>query len=253
MHAGPSEQRRVRVLCAVLVPTLAGWNNFLAPRLSAATYTGVNAVAAGALLAAARAVGLSWSELGLEPRRFRCGVRAGVAVGLPLAAGYAAALALPAVRPVLADARVAGLGGPRLAADMLVRIPVGTVLWEEIAFRGVLHAALDRLFGAPVAGAAGSTLFGVWHVAPTLAAVRANAPAATASRRRCAVLAGCTGSAAAGLVFTVLRQRSGSLLAPALLHLAANSLGLLAAVGAHRLYRSGRTSAAVGEAGGGVR
>jgi membrane protease YdiL (CAAX protease family) len=243
----------VRVLSAVLVPTLAGWNNFLAPRLSAAAYTGANAVAAGALLTAARTVGLSWSELGLEPRRFRCGVRAGAAVDLPLAAGYAVALALPAVRPVLADARVAGLGGPRLAADVLVRIPVGTVLWEEIAFRGVLHAALDRLGGARVAAAAGPALFGVWHVAPTLAAVRANAPAATASRRHCAVLAACTGSAAAGLLFTVLRQRSGSLLAPALVHLAANSLGLLTAVGAHRLYRDDRTSAAVGEAGSGVR
>jgi hypothetical protein len=47
----------VRLLSAVLVPTLAGWNNFLAPRLSAAAYTGANAVAAGALLTAARAVG----------------------------------------------------------------------------------------------------------------------------------------------------------------------------------------------------
>jgi membrane protease YdiL (CAAX protease family) len=50
-----------------------------------------------------------------------------------------------------------------------------------------------------------------------------------------AVLAGCAGTAAAGVLFTVLRQRSGSLLAPVLLHLAANSLGLLAAAGAHRL------------------
>ena len=239
MRAGPSERRRVCVLSAVLVSTLAGWNNLLAPRLSAAAYTGTNAVATGALLTAARAAGLSWSELGLDPRRFRSGVRAGAALGLPLAAGYAVALAQPAVRPLLADARVAGLGGPRLTADVLVRIPVGTVLWEEIAFRGVLHAALSRLFGAPVAGAAGATLFGVWHVAPTLAAVRTNAPAATTSRRRRAVLAGCTGTAAAGFLFTVLRQRSGSLLAPALLHLAANSLGLLAAAGAHRLYRRG--------------
>ena len=251
MHAAPSERRRVRALCAVLVPTLAGWNNLLAPRLSAAAYTGANAAAAGALLAAARAAGLSWPELGLDPRRFRSGVRAGTACGLPLAAGYAVALALPAVRPVLADARVAGLGGHRLVADVLVRIPVGTVLWEEVAFRGVLEAALDRLVGAHVAGAAGAVLFGVWHVAPTLAAVRANAPVATASRRRRAILVGCTGTAAAGLLFTVLRQRSGSLLAPALLHLAANSLGLLAAAGAHRLR--GRTSAAVGGNRGGGR
>jgi hypothetical protein len=233
----------VRALSAVLVPTLVGWNNLVAPRLSAAAYAGANAAAAGALLAAARAAGLSWPELGLDPRRFPSGVRAGVVQ--PSGGGRLRRGTGTAGGPASARGRAdRGLGGGRMAADVLVRIPVGTALWEEVAFRGVLEAALDRLFGAHIADAAGAVLFGVWHVAPTLAAVRANAPVATASQRRCAVLAGCTGTAAAGLLFTVLRRRSGSLLAPALLHLAANSLGLLAAAGAHRLH--GRTSAAVG-------
>jgi membrane protease YdiL (CAAX protease family) len=243
----------VRALSAVLVPALAGWNNLLAPRLSAVAYTGANAAATGVLLGGARAAGLSWAELGLDPRRLRSGVRAGAALALPLAAGYGVALALPAVRPVLADARVADLGGRRIAADVLVRIPLGTVLWEEVAFRGVLQAALGRLFGARAAGAAGAVLFAVWHIAPTLTAVRANAPTAAASRRRRAVVVGCVGTGAAGLLFQVLRHRSGSLLAPAVLHLAANSLGLLAAACAHRLHRAGCTPAAVGESGGGVR
>jgi membrane protease YdiL (CAAX protease family) len=45
----------------------------------------------------------------------------------------------------------------------------------------------------------------------------------------------CLGTAAAGVLFAELRLRSGSLLAPALLHLATNCLGLLAAAAAHRL------------------
>lgn len=237
MHADPSERRRVRELCAVLVPTLAGWNNLVAPRLSAAAYTVTNAAATGALLAAARAAGLSWSELGLDPRHFRTGVRAGTALGLPLATGYAVALALPVLRPVLLDARVAGVAGRRLAADVLIRIPVGTVLWEEVAFRGVFQAALVRLFGMRPAAVTTAMLFGIWHVAPTLAAVRANAPGATPLQRRRAVLAGCTATGAAGLLFSALRQRGGSLLAPAILHVAANSLGLLAGAVAHRCPR----------------
>jgi membrane protease YdiL (CAAX protease family) len=49
------------------------------------------------------------------------------------------------------------------------------------------------------------------------------------------VLVGCLGTTAAGTLFTALRLRSGSLLAPALLHLATNSLGVGAAATAHRL------------------
>ena len=43
------------------------------------------------------------------------------------------------------------------------------------------------------------------------------------------------GTAAAGLLFAWQRLRSGSLLAPALLHLATNSVGLGAAAAAIRL------------------
>jgi membrane protease YdiL (CAAX protease family) len=129
-----------------------------------------------------------------------------------------------------------------VAYRVLLRIPVGTVLWEEVAFRGVLHAALCRELPPGAAAAAGAALFGIWHVHPTSAAIRANAPGGSAAGRRIGVLLGCTGTAAAGALFTWLRQRSGSILAPALLHLAANSGGLLAAVAADR--RLGRDGAA---------
>jgi membrane protease YdiL (CAAX protease family) len=49
------------------------------------------------------------------------------------------------------------------------------------------------------------------------------------------VLLGCLATAGAGVLLTWLRLRSGSLLAPVLLHLGANTLGMLAAAAAHRL------------------
>lgn len=52
-----------------------------------------------------------------------------------------------------------------------------------------------------------------------------------------AVLLGCGATTAAGVVLTWLRLRSGSLLAPAMLHRATNSLGVLAAAAAVRLPR----------------
>ncbi|WP_448639237.1 CPBP family intramembrane glutamic endopeptidase [Geodermatophilus sp. URMC 63] len=120
---------------------------------------------------------------------------------------------------------------------MLVRIPFGTVLWEETAFRGVLLAALARSVSPPVAVAGSAALFGFWHVHPTRSALVANDLAGGPVARGLAVGLGCAATAAAGGLFTWLRLCSGSLLAPVLLHLAANAAGTLAAAAAHHLRR----------------
>ena len=224
------------VLAAALVPALAAWNNLVVHRLPGrpGSYVVANVAATGVLLAAARASGLSWAELGLARRRLAAGARWGGGAAALVAAGYGTALALPGVRPLLADGRVSDLGGGELAGQALLRIPLGTVLWEEVAFRAVLLAALARLL--PRAGATGvsAAVFGVWHVRPTLGALAANDLADGPLLRTAAVLLACLATAAAGVLFAELRWRSGSLLAPALLHLATNTLGLLAAAAAHR-------------------
>jgi uncharacterized protein len=220
-----------------LLLLLAVWNDLLVPRLPRRAYVPVNATATAALLAAARARGTSWAELGLDPRRLRTGAWWGGACAAGVGAGYAAALAVPAARPLLADARITGLARRELARQVLVRIPVGTVLWEEVAFRGVLPPALHRVLPRHAAGAA-AALFGLWHVTPTLQVLAVNGLPADPLRRTGAVAAACLGTAGAGALFAWLRQRSGSLLAPALLHLAANDLGALAAAVAGRARRT---------------
>ena len=149
-----------------------------------------------------------------------------------VAAGYAAGLAVPSLRRAFDDARFAGAGGAELLWMALVRIPVGTVLLEEVAFRGVLLG----LFGAdghwrwgPVLAA--SSLFGVWHILPSTAlhqnaavdAALGTAPAAVVPT--IAVVA----SAAAGVLLCWFRHAGRGLLAPALVHVATNSGGVLIA------------------------
>ena len=68
---------------------------------------------------------------------------------------------MPAARPVLDDKRITGLDARGLAYQTLVRIPVGTTAWEEIAFRGVLQAALRRVMSEPAAIAVTSGVFGL--------------------------------------------------------------------------------------------
>lgn len=218
----------------LLVVVLCAWNNVVVTRVPG-PYALVNGTATVVLLAAARAGGLSWAELGLDRRRLGAGLRWGGGCAALVACGYAVALAVPGLRPLLTDARVAGLDGGEIAARVLVRIPVGTVLWEEVAFRGVLLAALLRVTSPRAAVAVSAAVFGLWHVRPTAAAVAANDLPGGPVLLVAAVALGCLVTAAAGVLFVALRQRSGSLVAPVLLHLATNTLGLLAAAAAHRL------------------
>jgi uncharacterized protein len=211
--------------CAVL----AAYNNVIAGQpWHDRWYTPLNAGAAGAALAAAAASGLTAADLGFGRGRWLPG-RLGSALAAATAGAWLAAAAMPAARPFLDDKRVTGLDGRGVAYQTLVRIPVGTVLWEEIAFRGVLQAALRRVMSEPAAIAVTSGVFGLWHVRPTAGALRANGLAEGRGRAVAGVAAGVAVTAAGGAAFSSLRARSGRLAAPVLLHAAINCGGLAAA------------------------
>jgi uncharacterized protein len=125
---------------------------------------------------------------------------------------------------------------------VLVRIPVGTVAWEEIAFRGVLQAALRRVLAEPWAGAAGAAVFGLWHIRPTAGALAVNGLATGPRARVLAVTGVVAAMAGAGAVLSLLRERSGSLAAPVLLHLATNCTGPLAGRAGGQLAGSARAA-----------
>ena len=191
-------------------------------------YTPVNAGAAGVALAAAAASGLTAADLGFGRGRWLPG-RLGSLLAAATAAGWLAAAALPATRPLLYDKRISGLDGRGVAYQALVRIPVGTVLWEEIAFRGVLQATLRRVMPEPAAIAVSSGVFGLWHIRPTAAALRVNGLAGGRWQAVARVTAGVAVTTAGGVALSWLRGRSGRLAAPVLLHLTINCGGLAAA------------------------
>jgi uncharacterized protein len=208
---------------------LAGYNNLagLHP-WHRRWYPVVNGSAAAAALAAAAASGLTAADLGLGRDRLRAGLRLGSTAAAPVVAAFGLATVIPGGQRLLDDQRIAGLDGRQLAYQVLLRIPVGTVAWEEIAFRGVLQAALRRVLAEPSATAVGCAVFGLWHIRPTVEALAVNGLAAGRGARVLAVTAVVGGTAGAGAVLCLLRERSGSLAAPVLLHLAANCAGPLA-------------------------
>ena len=86
----------------------------------------------------------------------------------------------------------------------------------------------------PAATAISAVVFGIWHVRPTLAGLAANDLVGGPVVRVVAVVSAGAFTAVAGALFAWLRLRSGSLLAPVLLHLATNTLGTVAAAVANR-------------------
>ncbi len=194
-------------------------------------YVAINLATTVGLLAAARACGLGADELGLSRESLRDGARVGTAVGAGLTALLAGALSAPRTRPLLRDARIAELTLPEVAAQAAVRVPVGTALFEETAYRGVLLAVLARLLAAPRPVLLDCAVFGISHVRPALEANRVNGRGSPARE----VLGTVAGTGLAGLLLCRLRVRSGSLVAPLLVHATANSLATIAAAVAARV------------------
>ncbi len=218
----------VAVVIVVLILTGVNVVDVRVPHASLA----VGPVCAAGLLAIARLAGLSWRDLGLGPGTWRPGLRwAGAEIAL-VAVVIAAAAALPQTRGAFHDSRYhLGLGGALLTAFVL--IPVGTVLLEEIAFRGVLWGLLRRVRGTAVATIGSSALFGLWHVLPSLSLATDNAAVGGAVGKdrggeALTVLGTVAFTARAGVLLCEARRRSGSVLASAGLHWAVNALSVLA-------------------------
>lgn len=133
-------------------------------------------------------------------------------------------------REAFADQRIGAMSGGRLAFQALVEVPFGTVLFEEIAFRAVLFSMLARRFGVIPAIIISSIIFGLWHILPSIG-THVNNPAlgsVVGSGRRGAILAvvaSVVTTTFAGILFTVMRIASGSVIAPMGFHWATNGLG----------------------------
>jgi uncharacterized protein len=222
---------RLHLDIAVVVVVLA-LTNLIAHFTSA--WAGVATVPAAAigLVALLRYNGLGWAELGLGRDHWKSGVAYALAAVALVVAVIAVGALLPLTRPMFLNNHYATISGALIAS--MVIIPLQTVIPEELAFRGVLHGTLDRAWGFRGVALAGSLLFGLWHIATSLGLTSNNVGFTRLFGGGTAgMLAGVTlavlATAAAGFVFSWLRRRSGSLIAPIALHWSLNGLGAVAA------------------------
>jgi membrane protease YdiL (CAAX protease family) len=166
-----------------------------------------NVAIAAFALAVAWGGGLRSAGLGLARQH----LGEGVLYGFVVVVAVTVALVGAATFGLLDDDRTATSGGEMLLR-VLVIIPIGTVLMEELAFRGALYGLLERSAAPRRAMLVGSVLFGLWHVPPIL------------NDGAWVVIATLAGTTVAGAGFIWLRRQSNSLVAPLLAHLSTNSV-----------------------------
>jgi membrane protease YdiL (CAAX protease family) len=184
----------------------------------------------GAFIALAFMAGLTAIDLGLA----RVDTRRGAAYGI---ASSLISVVLLVIGSQIAsdffkDSR-GDMSGPRILLEIALPIFLLTVLPEEFAFRGVLLASGRELWGDRRATFITSVLFGLWHISPTLGTMSQNRQLDNALGTMGGTIVLVAGSVlatfVAGLIFSWLRLRSRSLLAPVIAHLSTNGVALVLA------------------------
>ena len=203
----------------VLVAVLATWNLTRDPLVPGSYHLTANVLLTAVVLGVAGAGGLRAADLGLRRASLGSGFAyGGVVVGVVLAGLVVAVLVAPRA---FRDDRVDVSWG-RMLFEVLVEIPLATVMFEEVAFRGVLLGLLRKRLPTWPAVVVSALLFGLWHVDGVLH--RHDGPGLAA-----AVAGTVLATTVAGLGFAWLRVRSDSLVAPMLAHWATNSLAFVVA------------------------
>src|SRR5689334_1143068 len=170
-------QRAARREAVILTLVALGYSNGLAilamqrGRVADQAYRWTNPVFLLALLITlARVRRTSVRRLLRESGVQRAGWPVALSGGLVLGGVLAAPALIFFARPLVLDSPleygpIGGLSRRAFWMRVLVELPVGVALFEELLFRGLLWQAWARAASEPVAWAASSAVFAGWHCA----------------------------------------------------------------------------------------
>jgi membrane protease YdiL (CAAX protease family) len=230
----PPRPHDAHVLHLVAILAIGIYANIIANEvLSPAWYIPFNLALLAVTLIIARRAGTTWTSMGLRRDRAARGLKVGIVIVAAIVIGMAIALTVPAFNDVFRDERFIESSIGLLLFHALIRIPLGTALYEEVLFRGVIFGMLVRRYSPITAAVWSSVLFGLWHVLPVLDVIRTN-PAGShfsgAPGVAIAVIAGVISTFVAGLVLLWIRLYANSTLASVLVHIGTNSTAIIAAI-----------------------
>lgn len=169
---------------------------------------------------ARRSAHLSWDVLGLDPQHLRRGLLFGAIAMLVIGAGIAMLVAIPWSRDYFESSDVASDSTALHWLMPLVIIPLGTALFEETLFRGVLFGALLQTYPQRIAVGVSAVVFGLWHLVPEISAAAGLGE----------IIGTVAFTTAVGVLFAVIRLWARHLAAPVMTHTATNSFAYVAAL-----------------------
>jgi len=164
--------------------------------------------------------GFSARELGLAPERLPQSTALGIVLSLLAAIPPVLFIVLAPVfngGPVASDG-ISERSAAGLAFFVLFRQPVGTALFEEVAFRGVLYGAWQRVGGERAAIVGSAVVFALWHSVITSRTVIESGVVDTPFGTVAGIVVSLIGLFVGGLLFAYLRWRTGSIAAPFMAH-----------------------------------
>jgi membrane protease YdiL (CAAX protease family) len=136
------------------------------------------------------------------------GLMLGLAMGLPGALYFLS----PDLAPVpVRHEELRGAGASTFLMLVLVQIPFATALAEELAFRGLLQARLRAAFGPARAVLLGSIVFAAWHLVVNARTLQDTGLGAEPAAAVLVYLGQIVAVFIGGLLFALLRERSGNL------------------------------------------
>ena len=178
------------------------------------------ALMAGLLAWALGGARLTVLEIGLDPRNAVGSAFFGVIISVVAAVPPVVFIALAPLfsgSPVEAP-EITERSGAAMAYFLLFRQPVGTALFEEVAFRGVLYGVWRRAGGERVAFLATAGTFSLWHLVITSRTVVESGVVSHPAAVVAGVIVSLAGLFVGGLIFAFLRWHTRSIAAAAVAH-----------------------------------
>jgi membrane protease YdiL (CAAX protease family) len=198
-------------LASYLFSIVSGYNKVIA--LIAAYVT---------LISFAMLVNLNWDSLGLS----KDNISKGLTFAIPfITIIVISAIAIFLINPEIFKDERYNQTHTFILYTVLFTLPIFTVLLEELAFRGVLFGVLHTLVSQNIAVLISSLSFGIWHVFSAGAISTSALPDSVPKIAIVVVIILAT--TLAGVFLTWTRIKSGSLVAPILIHWTINSMGIL--------------------------
>lgn len=194
-------------------------------QLSLGGTVGGAALGVGAVSLAARSGRAELAGLGLGRRGLGKSLLDGLLLGLLLGLPGVVYLAWRELAPTpIRFAALAETSFPAFVALVFGRLLFFTALAEELAFRGLLQSRLRSAFGPARAILIGAVVFAAWHLVVSLTTLRGTNLASDLGTAGLAYVVQNLAVLCAGLLWGLLRERSGNLAGCILSHWLADAL-----------------------------